>query len=92
MASYEMGALAAKAAARVSERGSTLRKKLKKYPGLNTPREIPGVFFGVFPFLVYSCPFWGHSGPEYTKLLRLVYFAWCIPKVTAPTPGTFALK
>ena len=70
----------------------TLRKFLKEYTGLNTPLGIPGVFFGVFPFLVYSCPFLGYSGPEYTKLLRLVYFAWCIPKVTAPTPGTFALK
>jgi hypothetical protein len=69
-----------------------LRKKLRKYPGLNTPLGIPGVFFGVFPFLVYSCPFLGYSGPEYPKLLRLGYFAWCIPKVTAPTPGTFALK
>ena len=74
-----------------SESGA-LRKKLRKYPGLNTPLGIPGVFFGVFPFLVYSCPFLGYSGPEYPKLLRLGYFAWCIPKVTAPTPGTFALK
>jgi hypothetical protein len=57
----------------------TLRKKPRKYPGLNTPLGIPGVFFGVFPLLVHFWPFWG-------------YFAWCIPKVTAPKRGTFALK
>jgi hypothetical protein len=62
-----------------SDRAAALREKLRKYPGLNTPLGIPGVFFGVFPHLVYFWPFWG-------------YFAWCIPKVTAPTRGTFALK
>jgi hypothetical protein len=42
--------------------GLTLRKKLRNYPGLNTPLGIPGVFFGVFPLLVYFWPFWGYFG------------------------------
>jgi hypothetical protein len=74
-------------------RGCALRKKLRKYPGLNTPLGIPGVFPGVFSLLVYFWPFWGYFGTKYPKALRLGYFAWCIPKVTAaPTRGTFALN
>jgi hypothetical protein len=30
-------------------------------------------------------PFWGILGRNTPKPLRLGYFAWCIPKVTAPT-------
>ena len=44
-----------------------------------------------FPLLVYVWPFLGYFGTKYPKLLRLGYFAWCIPKVTAPTRGTFAM-
>jgi hypothetical protein len=42
-----------------------LRKKLRKYPGLNTPLGIPGVFPGIFSLLVYFWPFWGYFGTNY---------------------------
>jgi hypothetical protein len=52
----------------------TLREKLRKYPGLNTPLGIPGVFPGVSPLLVYFWPFWGYFVPKYPKPLRLGVF------------------